>query len=65
MTSQSTADLSAKIDALKLSVPLLQADVKQPAVRISATILDRIGQSPLVRLNKIGIEEGVECELCM
>lgn len=35
-----------------------------PRPKILNTILDNIGQTPLVRINKIGKEEGLKCELC-
>ncbi len=31
--------------------------------RILDTILDHIGGTPMVRINRIGKEEGIECEL--
>ncbi|KAI7881032.1 cystathionine beta-synthase [Lichtheimia hyalospora FSU 10163] len=34
-----------------------------PRPKILNTILDNIGQTPLVRINKIGKEEGLKCEL--
>ncbi|KAI7904866.1 cystathionine-beta Synthase [Cokeromyces recurvatus] len=34
-----------------------------PAPKISNTILDNIGRTPLVRINKIAKEEGLKCEL--
>lgn len=47
----------------KQQMAKLNPNVNLPAMRISGTILDRIGQSPMVRLNKIGKEEGIACEL--
>ncbi|CAG8578633.1 8822_t:CDS:2 [Paraglomus brasilianum] len=35
----------------------------RPAPKICDTILDHIGNTPLVRINKIGKEEGVQCEI--
>jgi cystathionine beta-synthase len=35
-----------------------------PAPKISDTILDNIGRTPLVRVNKIAKAEGLKCELC-
>ncbi|KAG2236722.1 hypothetical protein INT48_000720 [Thamnidium elegans] len=35
-----------------------------PAPKISDTILDNIGRTPLVRCSKIAKEEGLKCELC-
>ncbi|KAG2225171.1 hypothetical protein INT45_009500 [Circinella minor] len=34
-----------------------------PRPKILNTVLDNIGQTPLVRINKIGKEEGLKCEL--
>lgn len=31
--------------------------------RILDSILDHIGGTPMVRINRIGVEEGLECEL--
>lgn len=35
-----------------------------PAPKISDTILDNIGRTPLVRVSKIAKSEGLKCELC-
>ena len=35
-----------------------------PRPKILNTVLDNIGQTPLVRINKIGKDEGLKCELC-
>jgi cystathionine beta-synthase len=35
-----------------------------PAPKICNTILDNIGRTPLVRVDKIAKEAGLKCELC-
>ena len=35
----------------------------QPRPKILASVLEAVGQTPCVRINRIGAEEGVECEI--
>lgn len=35
-----------------------------PRPKILNNILENIGQTPLVRINRIAKEEGLKCELC-
>lgn len=40
----------------------LMASVPEP--KVLDTILDHIGNTPMVRVKKIAKEEGLKCELC-
>ncbi len=37
---------------------------RTPKPKIMNTILENIGNTPLVRINSISKKEGVQCELC-
>lgn len=38
--------------------------LRTPHPKIFNTILENVGRTPLVRINKIAKEEGLKCELC-
>jgi cystathionine beta-synthase len=43
-------------------IKLVYSDV--PAPKISNNILENIGRTPLVRVDKIAKDAGLKCELC-
>lgn len=56
-----------KVDCKLTSVTLLDFHSKlsrKPRPKIMDNILQAIGDTPLVRINKIAKDEGLKCELC-
>lgn len=45
-----------------ISYPLSSSS--RPTPKIMATILENIGNTPMVRLNNIPKKEGIKCEMC-